>query len=97
MRRAHEHQPALPRKLEVVAIAPLAGEKALVFEPLLGARRAKARGCRIELDLQAGRSHGRGKTGKAAILARLSHMTATSRGFRLNLPPLASGSSQIMP
>src|SRR5947199_3228800 len=57
VRRTHEHEPALARELQVVAIAPLAGEKALAFEPLLRARRAEARRRRIELDLQRLSAH----------------------------------------
>src|SRR5690242_12065266 len=62
-RRAHEHEPALARKVEVVAIATLAGEEALVLEPFLGARSAEARRGRIELHLQGDGAHGPGILG----------------------------------
>jgi hypothetical protein len=52
MRRAQKDQPCLPGKLAVVAKEPFAGEEAVVFETLLGARRAKARRRGIELHLQ---------------------------------------------
>ena len=52
MRRAHQHQPALVRQLQVVAVATLAGEEALILQPLLRARGAEACRRRIELHLQ---------------------------------------------
>jgi hypothetical protein len=55
VRRAHEHEPRLAGKLAVVAVETAADEQPLVLEPLLRARRAEARGRRIELDLQGRR------------------------------------------
>src|SRR6202165_4399607 len=52
MRRAHYHEPGQVWKLQVVAVAALADEQAVVFQALLGARGAEARRRRIELDLQ---------------------------------------------